>query len=97
MVQKKLSIRIDGQLITVREGQTVLQAAQANGKYIPSLCALEGMTPVGGCRLCLVEVAGVDRIFPACNHTRAGWDVGDHQLAPDSLLLSTTFDRAVAD
>lgn len=66
MVQKKLSIRIDGQLITVREGQTVLQAAQANGKYIPSLCALEGMTPVGGCRLCLVEVAGVDRIFPAC-------------------------------
>ncbi len=66
MVQKKLSIRIDGQLITVQEGQTILQAAQANGKYIPNLCALEGLTPVGGCRLCLVEVAGVDRIFPAC-------------------------------
>jgi bidirectional [NiFe] hydrogenase diaphorase subunit len=63
---KKLSIRIDGQLITAEEGQTVLQAAKANGKYIPTLCDLDGLTPVGACRVCLVEVAGVDRLFPAC-------------------------------
>jgi len=64
--QKKLSIRIDGQLISAEDGQTILQAAKANGKYIPTLCALDGLTPVGACRVCLVEVSGVDRLFPAC-------------------------------
>ena len=66
MAQKKLSIRIDGQLIMAEEGLTILQAAKANGKYIPTLCALDGLTPVGACRVCLVEVSGVDRLFPAC-------------------------------
>jgi bidirectional [NiFe] hydrogenase diaphorase subunit len=66
LAQKKLSIRIDGQLISAEEGKTILQAAKANGKYIPTLCELDGLTPVGACRVCLVEVSGVDRLFPAC-------------------------------
>ena len=66
MAQKKLSIRIDGQLISAEENQTILQAAKANGKYIPTLCDLDGLTPVGACRVCLVEVSGVNRLFPAC-------------------------------
>ncbi|MGO8794146.1 MAG: bidirectional hydrogenase complex protein HoxU [Candidatus Sulfotelmatobacter sp.] len=66
MVSKKLSIRIDGELISAAEGETILHAAQANGKYIPTLCALEGLTPVGACRICLVEVSGIDRLIPAC-------------------------------
>lgn len=66
MQQKKLSIRIDGELISAPEGQSILQAAKANGKYIPTLCALDGLTAVGACRICLVEVAGTERLFPAC-------------------------------
>ncbi len=66
MPQKKLSIRIDGELINAVEGQTILQASKANGKYIPTLCNLEGLTPVGACRLCIVEISGTDRLFPAC-------------------------------
>ena len=66
MQPKKLSVRIDGALISAIEGQTVLQAAKANGKYIPSLCDLEGLTPVGACRICVVEVSGTDRLLPAC-------------------------------
>jgi bidirectional [NiFe] hydrogenase diaphorase subunit len=66
LAQKKLSIRIDGELISALEGQTILQAAKASGKYIPTLCDLEGLTPVGACRLCIVEVQGIDRLLPAC-------------------------------
>lgn len=66
MSPKKLSIRIDGALISATEGQTVLQAAKANGKYIPTLCDLDGLTPIGACRICVVEVSGTDRLLPAC-------------------------------
>lgn len=66
MPQKKLTIRIDGELVNALEGQTILQAAKAAGKYIPTLCDLDGITPVGACRLCIVEVSGIDRLFPAC-------------------------------
>ena len=66
MPQKKLSIRIDGELISAPEGQTILQAARDNGKQIPTLCDLKGLTPVGACRLCIVEVSGTDRLLPAC-------------------------------
>ena len=66
MPPKKLSIRIDGALISAVEGQTVLQAAKTNGKYIPTLCDLDGLTPVGACRICVVEVSGTDRLLPAC-------------------------------
>ncbi len=67
MPQKKISLRIDGELVNALEGQTILEAAHASGKCtIPTLCFLEGLTPVGACRLCMVEVAGIDRLFPAC-------------------------------
>ncbi len=63
---KKLSIRIDGELVSALEGQTILEAAKEAGKYIPTLCYLEGLSTVGACRLCIVEVSGTDRLLPAC-------------------------------
>ena len=48
------------------EGQTILEAAKEAGKYIPTLCYLEGLSVVGACRLCIVEVSGTDRLLPAC-------------------------------
>jgi bidirectional [NiFe] hydrogenase diaphorase subunit len=63
---QQISVRIDGELFSANEGQTILDVARANGKYIPSLCHLEGLTSSGSCRLCLVEVSGVGRLLPAC-------------------------------
>jgi bidirectional [NiFe] hydrogenase diaphorase subunit len=62
----KLSIRIDGEYVPAHQGQTILEVARASGKYIPTLCWLESLTPVGACRLCIVEVSGVNRLLPAC-------------------------------
>jgi bidirectional [NiFe] hydrogenase diaphorase subunit len=64
--ENKLSIRIDGELVSTVEGQTILQAARAAGKKIPTLCYLEGLSAAGACRLCVVEVSGTDRPLPAC-------------------------------
>jgi bidirectional [NiFe] hydrogenase diaphorase subunit len=60
------SLKIDGVQISVSEGTTILKAAKDNGILIPTLCDLEGLTPYGGCRLCLVEVTGSPKLFPAC-------------------------------
>jgi bidirectional [NiFe] hydrogenase diaphorase subunit len=66
MPTKTISVRIDGELLAAREGQSILEAAQANGKHIPTLCYLKGLSAVGACRVCMVELAGTDRLLPAC-------------------------------
>jgi len=57
---------IDGQLISAREGETILQAARDHGIFIPTLCHLDGVSSVGACRLCLVEIEGSRMLRPAC-------------------------------
>jgi bidirectional [NiFe] hydrogenase diaphorase subunit len=66
LAQKTVSIRIDGELVSAVEGQTILEAARVAGKYIPTLCYLEGVSAVGACRLCIIEISGTDRLLPAC-------------------------------
>jgi bidirectional [NiFe] hydrogenase diaphorase subunit len=60
------TLTINGQLISAREEETVLQAAQEAGIHIPTLCYLEGVSEVGACRLCLVEISGSHKLQPAC-------------------------------
>jgi len=60
------TLKINGVEVTVPEGNTILEAAKANGIAIPTLCYLEGLTSYGGCRLCLVEIIGSPKLFPAC-------------------------------
>lgn len=66
MATNMISARIDGELVSAREGQTILEVARAHGKEIPTLCHLEGLNPAGACRLCMVELAGTQRMLPAC-------------------------------
>ncbi|MCX6634723.1 MAG: bidirectional hydrogenase complex protein HoxU [Acidobacteria bacterium] len=66
MPQKKISLRIDGELVSALEGQTILEAARAANKHIPTLCYMKGLTATGACRVCIVEVSGVNRLLPSC-------------------------------
>ena len=61
-----VKLKIDGVDVTVPEGTMILKAAKNVGIIIPTLCNLEGLTPYGGCRLCLVEISGSPKLFPAC-------------------------------
>lgn len=60
------TLKIDGMDVAIEEGATILQAAQATGINIPTLCFLEGVSAVGACRMCLVEIQGTNKLLPAC-------------------------------
>ena len=45
------TLTMNGEMISAREGETILTAAQAANIHIPTLCYLEGVTAVAGCRL----------------------------------------------
>ena len=54
----EITFTIDGREITARAGQTIIEAADEAGVYIPRLCHKEGLEPFGGCRVCTVLVNG---------------------------------------
>lgn len=62
-----ISLTIDGVKVQAEEDETILQAAKRVGINIPTLCHLEGLSPRGACRLCLVEVRNWGgRLVPSC-------------------------------
>ncbi len=63
---EKVTINIDNQMLEVDRGLTILQAAEQNNIYIPTLCSHKDLTPFGGCRMCIVEVEGMRGFPTAC-------------------------------
>jgi len=57
---------VDGQPVSADENETLLGAAEDAGIHIPTLCHLEGLSNIGACRMCLVEVTGSTKLLPAC-------------------------------
>ncbi len=54
----KITFSLDGKEITASAGQTIMQAADEAGVYIPRLCAMKDLLPIGSCRVCVVKVNG---------------------------------------
>jgi bidirectional [NiFe] hydrogenase diaphorase subunit len=61
-----LTLKIDDRDVSARRGETILEVARENNIYIPTLCYLEGLSSLGACRLCLVEIKGLSKLLPAC-------------------------------
>jgi NADH dehydrogenase/NADH:ubiquinone oxidoreductase subunit G len=63
-----VTLTIDGRKIQAEEGAMILDVARDNNIYIPALCAHEGVTPYGACRLCMVEISqrGRERLVASC-------------------------------
>ncbi len=59
-------LKIDGQEIECKAGQTVWQAARDAGLEIPNYCYHPGLSVAGNCRICLVEVQGMPKLTIAC-------------------------------
>jgi len=63
---RTITVTIDGQKITTEYGKTILQIARENGIYIPTMCYLTKVEPIASCRMCVVEVEGVDGMILSC-------------------------------
>jgi len=62
-----VKVKVDGRVVEVEPGTTVLEAAEKAGVYIPRLCVVPGLYEGTSCRICVVKTAQ-GRFFPACQY-----------------------------
>lgn len=79
---KVVTLTIDGQDISGRDDESILQVAREHQLPIPTLCQLDGLSAVGACRLCVVHVEGTPKLLPACT-----------TLVTEGMNVRTTSDR----
>ncbi|MEE4353412.1 MAG: 2Fe-2S iron-sulfur cluster-binding protein, partial [Desulfatiglans sp.] len=75
---------INGREVSFEPRQTILEVAEANHIKIPTLCYMKGATPTGTCRMCVVEVEGVEKLMASCE-----------TLAARGLIVKTESERVV--
>ena len=62
-----VTLTINGQVLQVDKGTTILEAAAQADIHIPHLCYLKGLNEIAACRVCCVEVEGERAMVTACN------------------------------
>jgi NADH:ubiquinone oxidoreductase subunit E/ferredoxin len=62
-----IKVIIDGITVTGKKGTTILEAARSADIDIPTICHIKGLRPIGGCRVCVVEVEGSNRLVGSCH------------------------------
>lgn len=60
-------LKINGHVVQVQEGTTIIEAAKSIGIDIPTLCYDKDLSPAGICRICMVEIEGSRNLITACN------------------------------
>ncbi len=81
-----IHLTINGLAVSVEEGATVLEAARFYGMPIPTLCHMDGLSPYGACRLCVVEIGEGPRakMVTSCTYP-----------AEEGLTVRTASDRVI--
>ena len=81
-----IDFKLNGLDVTVEQGMTILEASQFMGFPIPTLCHMEGLSPYGACRLCVVELGEGPRakLVTSCTYP-----------AQDGLVVRTASHRVV--
>src|ERR1700752_4046577 len=61
-----LNLEIDGKAVQVKNGATIMDAANKLGVYIPYFCYHKKLSIAANCRMCLVQVEKAPKPLPAC-------------------------------
>ena len=62
-----VNFKINDRELSAAAGTTILEAAEKADIPIPHLCFLKDINEIAACRMCVVEVEGINRLVPACN------------------------------
>jgi NADH dehydrogenase/NADH:ubiquinone oxidoreductase subunit G len=81
----EITATIDGRQVSAKEGMTILEAAQASGIGIPTLCHHADLSPLGACRICVVEVEGSRTLVGSC-----------HTPITEGMVIQTHSDKVLA-
>src|ERR671917_1706134 len=81
---RKITVTINGTQVEAEEGQTILQACRVLGIEIPTLCYEPKLAPYGACRICAVEVEGVEGTPISCG-----------TVIEEGMVISTHSDRVI--
>lgn len=89
-------IKLDGKILEVEAGKTILQVAIENGKEIPHYCYHPKLSVAGNCRMCLVEVQGIPKLQTACS-TPIG-NAPPHRKIDDEfdMVINTKSEEVIA-
>jgi coenzyme F420 hydrogenase subunit beta len=87
-----INLKINGIDVSVDRGTTLLEAAQFLGLPIPTLCHMEGLSPYGACRLCVVEVGD-----PPNSRTASARVVRARKMIVELLLASCPQSKTIQD
>ncbi len=79
---KEITVTIDGKTCQSTFGKTILDIARENDIYIPTMCYLTKVQPIASCRMCIVDVEGVDGMILSCQ-----------EKATDGAVISTENDE----
>lgn len=63
-----VTIEVNNNRINAEKGELLLDVLMRNGIKVPTLCKLEGYSPTGACRMCVVEVEGVEDLVTSCSY-----------------------------
>jgi len=80
-IGKEISVTIDGKVCKSTFGKTILEIARENGIYVPTMCYLTKVQPIASCRMCIVEVEGVEGMILSCQ-----------EKATDGAVINTNND-----
>ncbi len=92
-----ITLTIDNQKVEAREGMTVLEAAEAAGIYIPTLCADPDLEPYGACRLCVVEIERMPSLPSACTTPATDGMVVHTETPAVNHVRRTAIELLIAD
>ena len=78
-MKKDITLRIDGRIVKIPEGTSILNAAEQAGIEIPRLCYNEDLEPQGTCGMCQVKIQGIPEFQRACiTEARDGMEIETH-------------------
>ena len=106
MSDDTVNIEINGQPVTARKGQMLIEVTDQNDAYVPRFCYHEKLSVAANCRMCLVEVEKAPKPLPACAtpvmdgmkvFTRSPVAISAQKATMEFLLINHPLDCPICD